>query len=394
MAERGSGPSPHPSDGFSLGYPDDVFAIRLPQGTPMHLHGCLLAVVALAFARPLPSNLAFDPDEGTVLKRTFTYATEVALDDMTVTFDGADMTAMIGAVDIETTNEQVFAVTDEVVSTSDGKILELHRTFDQVSGSGEFSMDVAGNSQSEEVSASSELEGETVVFSWNDDEGAYDIRAREDSDVDEELLEGIDFVMDLSAFLPDGDVDEGDQWSVPTGDLGVLTWPGGDLGLLPDNMEEVDGFDQEMIQDFIRDSQERANEVIQEALEGEVTATFVGVQERDGLELGLIDVELDLELDVDMADFAEELLDRILSDLELPTEVEVSIGLMQVGATLEGGGQVLWHVDGQHGRSLSMEVDYDFELEAEVSFAAEGEGGDAGLTVEGSGTAELEILIE
>ena len=58
--------------------------------------------------------------------------------------------------------------------------------------------------------ASSALEGETVMFEWDEDEEAYEVT----SDADDGLLADLRMDIDFAGFLPDGAVDEGDEWEL------------------------------------------------------------------------------------------------------------------------------------------------------------------------------------
>ena len=83
--------------------------------------------------------------------------------------------------DIEMSMEMVATttVTDEYVALAAGQPKKLSRSYDAVGS--ELEMDVVINMMGEEESQSpngsgtSELEGSTVIFTWNDEDGEYEL---------------------------------------------------------------------------------------------------------------------------------------------------------------------------------------------------------------------------
>ena len=69
---------------------------------------------------------------------------------------------------------------------------------------------------------SSELEGETVVFAWEEDGETYAVSSE---DVDEELLEELRFDYDYAALLPGESVSEDDEWFVDVDEFRSLMDP-------------------------------------------------------------------------------------------------------------------------------------------------------------------------
>lgn len=354
-----------------------------------------LCALSLLAARPAAEELTFEPAQGLSLTRTLVYSSEIALEDFSIEVDGEDLTPMLGELSFEVESVQTYVVTDEFVSVADGEIMELRRTFDELSGESEVLIDMAMASETVDTTASSELEGSTVVFTWDADAEEYSASADEDSTVDDDLLEGLEMQMDLSGFLPDGPVDEGDSWEVELQDLQGLFFPGGDLALLPDDeMEGVEGFDPEALTDMMRAYQKRAIDMLDEWVDGTVRGTYVGTRESDGLPEAIVELELDLSVDADISQMVGDLLDEVFSQMDMPVEIDMSVDLVRIEADTEGDGQLAWDPKGAHCRTLKLLAEYDFEVEIEISIEAEGESHEVAAQIAGSGLLETDVTVE
>ena len=354
-----------------------------------------LAALALLAVRPAAQELTFAPAEGVQMTRTFEYTSEAVLDDFSVQLDGEDLTAMLGEFSFEMEATQTYVVTDEVVEAEDGRIARLVRTFDELGGESEVLVESTMGSETIETTASSELEGETVVFTWDEDEEDWSVSAGEDSDIDSDLLEGLEFDMDLAGFLPDDEVESGDSWEVELLGLAGVSFPGGNLGLMPDEgMEDMEGFDPAALTEMMEEYQERALEMLDDWVDGSVRATFAGSHEADGVQLGGIDIELDLAVEAELSELVQDALDEIFSQLDMPMEVDFSVDLLQVDADTEGDGKLTWDLDASHGHSLVLAIEYEFDLEMEMSVDAAGESHEIAAQVAGSGVMKTEVTVE
>ena len=136
--------------------------------------------------------------------------------------------------------------------------------------------------QSPNGSGTSELEGSTVVFTWNDDDGEYELSFPEGEEGDAELLEGLTEDMDFRALLPDGELSEGESYDIDLAGLVDVMAPGGDLKI----EMEVDGADgaamgpdPAMMSDF--------RQFFEDVVEGSATGKFVEMRDVDGVNVAV-----------------------------------------------------------------------------------------------------------
>ena len=153
----------------------------------------LLLVLAGPLATPLGGardDVAFAPDAGTVLTKTFAAKSDFDLDDFTAIMDGQDFgSMMLGDLELTMGGETSVTVTDEYEGVEDGAPTRLQRSFDTIES--DFSMSVSSGmgGDDQDMSSSSDLEGRTVVFEREED--GYAVSFAEDNG-DEELLEGLE----------------------------------------------------------------------------------------------------------------------------------------------------------------------------------------------------------
>jgi hypothetical protein len=349
----------------------------------------------LLAGQPASRELVFAPEEGSSLIRRFVYTSEGALDDMSLEVDGEDLTAMIGEMGIDVESTLTYAVTDDFVEVEDGKILQLTRTFEELGSETEANIEVAMSSETTDASASSELVGSTVLFTWDEETEEYEVTSEDGDDLDQDLLDGLEMSMDLSSLLPPDEVEEGDRWEVEMEGLFSLVAPGGDLALRPnEELPEMEGLDPEMIQNMMADYRDRAFELMEEWVDGEIEATFTGVREIDGRDHGVITLSIDFAIEADMAAIGQSGLDAILEQLELPVEVDVSVNEAQMTGETTGEGELLWDLEGGFGRELQLSVDYEFAMEIEISADMEGASHSMAMEFEMSGLGDLEVTAE
>ncbi|MEE8468435.1 MAG: hypothetical protein V3T22_08270, partial [Planctomycetota bacterium] len=266
------------------------------------------ALPALVAFRPtdrLPKveKISFAPGEGTSLTKTFTNTMVFGLDDMSMLMNGEEHPMMPEIeMDMEVTSSTT--ITDEYVSMGRGRPQILRRTFDEIGTEMNLEMVIEAMGQSEEQNPSgagtSPLEGETVVFTWDDEDEEYKVTFPEDAEGDEDLLANLIEDMDLRVLLPDGEVSEGDSWDIPLAGLVDVLAPGGDLKLDIDMDGAGAGMGSpppEMMSNM--------REMFGDMLEGSATATFSSTRDVDGTTVAVIDIEIDIDTARDMTEFLE-----------------------------------------------------------------------------------------
>ena len=224
-------------------------------------------------------EVAYAPEEGLTLTRTFEARATFTLDEVSATIDGEELEAPT-EFDYEFDSLERIVVTDEILEAEDGRPTDLLRTFDEL-----LQETTYRNSEEEtEVLSTSEMEGRTIRFYWDDEDEAYVVESDDGEDeLEDDTLAFLLEDMDLRLALPDGEVEEGDEWSVDPAAYLTLMWPGGLLDFLDEGEAEKDPVSREM------------NEEVIENLDGEGSATLVEFREEDGARVAVISLELDVE---------------------------------------------------------------------------------------------------
>ena len=161
------------------------------------------------------------------------------------------------------------------------------------------------------------------LFDWNADDSAYEASFAGDQGGDEDLLEGLEQDLDLSGFLPDKEVAEGDSWSLESATVRALLAPCGDVKLRPGDAGELGGAGQFSQNDLIGE------------IDGKFDATYAGTQ-GDGASLAVI--KLDTKEPLPFLEFGD-------SD------------------AMEVGDQVLGFAKPATGRHFGMEVPDEYIVE-------------------------------
>jgi hypothetical protein len=348
------------------------------------LVAALAAPALLAFVAPA-DKVAFAPSEGASLTKTFTTSGTFQLDDLSVNVGGMDQ-----APDMEMTISwaQNVAVTDTYESTKDGAPVKLRRTYDELGQ--ELEVDVVvdmsamgGDTQEDGASGSgsSDLEGKTVNFVWDEDDGSYK-KSYHDEEGDEDLLEGILEDMDLRALLPSEEVSEGDEWEIDLAGLTSILAPGGDLKIeLEMDGEEMEGPDPSDLADI--------NELMKDLLDGEATGKYVGQREVDGTKYGVCEINIEIDTAKDMTDMLEEMMGE-----QMPEGMDVSFDRMDLELTLESKGELLWDLRGGHVHAFSIEGDMTIVLDMGMSMDMGGQEMTMEMSMEMSGTLGQEVSVE
>ncbi len=189
-------------------------------------------LLALAGALALPSeDLVRTASEGQTVERTFRHASEMELDEVSMTFDG-EQRPIMGGMDMEeeVSRSSTLRVRDAVKAVEGDRASLIERTFVELRGeTSRYMLDPMGEERSEDAELRSDLEGLAVELEGDDQEFSADWA--EGSDGDDEALEGLTMSMDLEVLLPGEVVEEGASWEVSVDLLDQLRDPAGDVGL-------------------------------------------------------------------------------------------------------------------------------------------------------------------
>ena len=339
------------------------------------------ACLLLGFASPAGEKIEFHPELGSSLQKTYTLKGDFELDQLSLVADGQDMAEMLG-LELNMRTEAKFAVTDVIEALDPGRPKKLTRTFDDLEQLMHFNVSVqmGGEPQDEEVVMSSELEGETVVFTWNAEKEEFDI-SFQDSEGDASLLEGLTEDMDLRAFLPDHEVAEKDTWKVELANLHSIAMPGGDLRLMPEDAE-LDDSDFDFLEEIGEDFREKMKDLFQ----GECNCMFTGIREESGVRLGEIAIQIEVASTLDLTEILTELITKLAEfGGEMP---EFSIDTADLNLDYDGEGILLWNIEGGRAHSFTLSGDAQIAFDISASVEAEGESHAFEASLEMSGGYE------
>ena len=317
-----------------------------------------LAGLAGIAAISVGAELSFKPAESTKLDKEFGIDLEFALDDMIVTMNGEEMDPAMMGLDLDEAQAQVSMMVtfqDEYVGMSGSKVTELKRTFQ--SGTAEYEAG-GGESGSETMD---ELEGQVVVFKWNEEKSQYDLVDEEGEEADEDMQMMAEDA-DLRIFLPKNAVEEGDSWSLKGKDLLSAMLPGVNIDKAMARADEEAAKEGDVPftpSDFMAFMDEL----------GEIECTYKGTKEVDGKVLQVIALKPMIEKSVDLTDILTEIIDEASGggqDFDLAVEVTLEG---------EGSGELLWDAETGHFRSYKLELELQTLVDA--SGSAQGMSGAA-----------------
>lgn len=216
-------------------------------------------------------ELRFAPAEGLVLKKTFT----------TVSDSESDMSSERGSGSTSSTNEMTLVAVDEYASDEE-RVTQLVRRYEEASGKSESSGQFGDREFDASSTSTTELEGATVTFTWDEDDEQY--RAASD-EVDADVLAELPFDLDFTRLLPEGPVEEGDTWSLGPETYRELMDP---YAGVPWDVEASDG------RNFAAADRDESEEPEEEE-DGELRVTFAGLRTVDGVELAVLELEGEIE---------------------------------------------------------------------------------------------------
>ncbi|MCP3914894.1 MAG: DUF2457 domain-containing protein [bacterium] len=313
----------------------------------------LLLVLTLPLLVAPRDEIRFQPTEGLELTKTFERKTQ--RENTSTSERGGDSTQSSSA-------EYVLVVTDTIVNADDERIAKLERTFDTATAEIESSFVSERASVDNARSASSEIEEATVVFEWDEDEEEY---VASSEDADDEAIEELLFDYDFTALLPGEEVDEDDSWEMEIEDFKDMLdpWKGH-----PFEWESSDGEVTEA--SAPSDEGDRPEPEIDESEDGEITVTYSGTREEDGVTYAVLTITGEIETERTV-DFSSDEGDRGNTMHQEATETR----------TIEG--EALWAIEAGHLAELEIEVETSMTQSMENTFrfgdrefssSSEGEG--------------------
>ena len=232
-------------------------------------------------------------------------------------------------------------VFDEYVAVDGGRGQLFRRKFRDVGGHGKVNLSGGRGRIEERTTRVSPLKGQTVLYTWIEDEGEYG-RTYDELYGDEELLAGLLGDMDCLALLPSGEVEIGASWEIDPSSLRTVLGPGGDLAVVP----QEDTFFARMIEVGLGGD---LAEVLGRRITGTALATFTGVREVGGRRYAEIALELSIASRRDRTA-------TYLAGMPKKEKREASsLQSVTIDWTLVGDGELLWDLDAGRAESLRIQ---------------------------------------
>lgn len=343
---------------------------------PVRLLPALLAAPFCLALTPIEDEVSFHPKDGTSLSKKFDIEGTLTLDDMTLEVNGQDMSemAMQDTDDIE--YSAFLHVTDEYVTVSGGKPLELIRTFDDVGGA------VKSGEESSDFDTLADIKSRKVKFKWNEEEKDYDVSYHE-GEGDEDLLDQLAEDMDLRTLLPDGAVSEGDKWTVSGKQIYQALFSGMKL-------DEVDTSGEDEMAQLVIDQLMPQVEKLAESFE--LNCTYKGTREEGAARVGVIEVKLEGKPSLDLASMFEEIFAKLGEAQQV--EIDATVEKATVGCELTGAGNLLWNNADGHVHAFDLASDLKFTMEAIVSIDAQGQKVDVNMAMDMSGNVNWKVVTD
>lgn len=166
----------------------------------------ILSALALVLMTGDSVELKTNYSEGRTLRIETDAAFRLETVEMTITVDGEEREGFgAGATSSET--RRIVQV-DHVITAKDGAPTKLRRSFEELEGNGSMSF----GDQEQLFELESPLSETVLELTLDDDEVVAEVV--EGGSVDSALLEGHRLELALAALLPDGEVDEGDEYEI------------------------------------------------------------------------------------------------------------------------------------------------------------------------------------
>lgn len=349
------------------------------------LRVCLAGAV---LAAPSGETLAFHPEKGSTLAKSFVQRLEFALDAVSVQVDGMDLSQQVSQLEFGFDSTTTIDVTDAYKAVGEGRPLELLRTFDTLAS--DTNLDMSMGAEIPEMEIASDLEGKTVAFLWNAEKDAYDLSFHE-CEGEDGLLDDLDEDMDLRFLLPEGAIEPGKSWTVPLKGLKSLVMPGGNLKLMPvggasapEDMEVFEGIMENVGKEFV------------DLLEGKCEATLRGVETVDGAKHGTVELAIDASVSMDLREILRQVIDTAMTKMppEVELDLEFDIGTADLELSYEGTGTLVWDLTAGHFRTLTLEGDATMALKLSVKVSAMGESHSVDSSMEASGSVSHDISLK
>lgn len=307
-----------------------------------------IAPSLLAFILVTPvleeTSPALEFKEATTIQQTWSIQRTSESSVATLTIGGNDQDIGSGST---TTQQRSLDFKDTVKAADEGALRGFERSYEQVISVSETEgLDDSAGVRIADKAESSRLEGESVLFTFDEDSEEFESEFGEDSTGEEEWLDGLRAMSFLDGVLPDEAVEVGSSWDVEPGFLGELLSPGGDVDHRAPTEEP-------------EDKPEGAIALVVPTpgghgawseMDGTIGATFESIDKNEeGLRLAKIVLEIDASGDFDLIEeLATEAEERGSADDYDSAELE---------RTVKGELVIFWDLDGKRPHAVTGELE-------------------------------------
>ena len=326
-----------------------------------------LLPLTLAFA-PRADEIGFAPEDDSTTTRSLAIDVALFFDDLRVVVDGQEMPVPMDELGSGLVFNIAMDVADRFVKSSDGRPIELVRTYESLSMQG------GHEGETESMDEVDEIVDKPIRFLWDDEEGEHVASwADTTATASDELLESLDVDMDFRMLLPSGEVSKGDTWTVKGTELAWLFLPGG----MPAGSEEAD--DDEMFA-MIEESLEAQME--ESFRDFEVVCTYNGAREEGDTRVGDITFTYRGAATIDLGDIIDQVVADQGGEMGIEADVTASVKL-----EFDGTGGLLWDLGTRRAHSMHMasEMSMLVDVEADIAAAGEEHSIEASMELSGNG---------
>ena len=315
----------------------------------------------LLLAAPAVDSIELRHEAGRTVSRSFSSTSSTSRD--TTETNGM---ARTDDYSLESDHDFTLRVTDRFAAVEHGAPTSFTRTYEEIWTTAESVLGIRGQDQVTAIRSSSDLEGAVVSFDVDEESGEI---VPTSDDVGDELLEGLIVHLDLAGFLPSGEVEEQEEWTLQFEVLEELIELSHALHLEPD--EEVLA--------YVSPSASLSE------WEGEVLLTYLG--SKDG--------EARIQIDVD----ATQHVDSTEAELKLPEDlpddaIVPEVNLREMDTGYQGSGVIMWSAELGMVTSLRLELDLSVVRHTEMKMAIRGTEQQIEQTTTSYGEMVIEIAFE
>jgi hypothetical protein len=297
---------------------------------------------ALAVQPTRLERVVFQPAAGTSLSKKFEVSQEFTMEDSVIKVNGVEQ-RQPDDVEMSMSMRTSVALTDEYLTVEGGQVVKYQRTFDDLAGAGNMTMDMgAMGNDTRDVTLISDLEGHAVVFEWNAETRAFTPRFAKEG-AKKELLATLVEDFDLRGFLPGREVAQGDAWDVDMVALRNVLAPGNGLAMHPED-PRASGATENAPQNLDFGS------LFRESAARTLRAQFEGLREANGRRLGVIALSGKVRAIHDATEDSR----RGVAKRGDSKDPAPDLKKVTVDVEIELRGELLWDLDGGHAHSLRV----------------------------------------